>query len=76
MAITARHISAYLNAALDHYELFNDTATAEQALALYEENKETQTSGLKNQVLDLEFEGDVERRDKYDIRDLNPGRRI
>ena len=50
---------AYLNAALDHYELFNDTATAEQALALYEENKETQTSGLKNQVLDLEFEDNL-----------------
>ena len=50
---------AYLNAALDHYELFNDTATSEQALALYEENKETQTSGLKNQVLDLEFEDNL-----------------
>ena len=50
---------AFLNAALDHYELFNDTATAEQALALYEENKETETSGLKNQVLDLEFEDNL-----------------
>ena len=38
---------AYLNAALDHYELFNDTATAEQALALYEENKEEIVALLK-----------------------------
>ena len=53
------HKGAYLNAALDHYELFNDTATAEQALALYEENKKVETAGLKNQVLDLEFEDNL-----------------
>ena len=50
---------AYLNAVLDHYELFNDTATADQALALYEENKEVETAGLQNQVLDLEFEDNL-----------------
>ena len=51
---------SYLNAALDHYELWNDTATEEQALALYEEysgNDDSQT--LTNQVLDLEFEDNL-----------------
>ena len=48
-----------LNAALDHYELWNDAATAAQALALYEEhseNGEDDSQSLTNQVLDLEFE--------------------
>ena len=30
------HNGAYLNAALDHYELWNDVATYEDAVALYE----------------------------------------
>ena len=51
---------SYLNAALDHYELWNDTATEEQALALYEEYSGNDDSlDLTNQVLDLEFEDNL-----------------
>lgn len=32
-----KYTGAYLNAALDHYELWNDVATYEEAIALYEE---------------------------------------
>lgn len=51
---------AYLNASLDHYELFNDVADQDQVTALYEEYLTPEPEGLANQVLDLEFEGSLE----------------
>lgn len=49
--------SSCLKAALDHYELWNDVASADQAQALYEEGKAAAPEQtLTGQVLDLEFE--------------------
>lgn len=53
------HKGAYLNAALDHYELFNDAASEEQVKALYAEHSGEDSQTLENQVLDLEFEGNT-----------------
>lgn len=52
--------SSCLKAALDHYELWNDVASADQVQALYEEGKTVAPEQtLTNQVLDLEFEDNL-----------------